>query len=488
MAYNITKSAKRKPLMMEWFLFFKECFSSYIPTALLELLQQGVGNQIESKSGITLISQQVPISRSTMAITDPLGNVNISTFDHSTGVLKEDFLLSSSILTNLRSSFDSTSYYSFLMSLPSLSMSPLRPPSCSSSFSSSSLLASSSSSGWTDSSSSIYCVAWVRYTDTLLLGMAGGVLRYNLIDKENRQSCHFYPHPRGKSVHDIVTCPHGSRFCFVSRGDSTITICDGIFANPPTEIHCMNGSTYFNGLEWSPEGHAIILVTKKTEIIFVDTNNWKYRSCGQLVDTRITSSCWLHSTAWMFASNSPSCPSPDISTINFSISSDGDFVMSSLTPSNYSVDMNHILDTNQGQLEHDISSELGYCVNEMVVDPSGKILALTFKERSDSMSILPFVGVFVFQSKPFIALTLIDEVRCPIGQQMRRSDKYIRDDIDGSSIADNVSYSHFLEPQSMEFLYMRKKGNAQLAIAFCDFSSGIEKTELLVKEISISRD
>ena len=414
--YSISKDAtKPKPLLQELFLYIRGLFGIVL------------GDQHDSTEHgciVRVSSHQNATNVVEMAIADSVSNsVTIASFNNRTGALEEESLLQSSTLANLQT-------------MSSSSIGQKKP---------------------------IFCINWLRYTETLLLGTKGGVIRYNMKSDDN-YTRGFYGHPLCKDVHDIVSSPLGRYFCFASKGDRQLMVCDQLIAGGISNVPCMRGSTYLPGtLSWSTGGHMVIFATEANEVILVDTMFWKHQSCGQLISMKIRSICWLDETSCMFASNFPSCDShPTVSTINFEIGVDG-AEMTSFTPSNLRVDMNVVFGMVGNGYDDFDSTDYG--VDRMIADYHGKFLAMSFCDKNNDLNKLPYIVVFLFQTIPFIALTPFTYLS---SSAPRRPIRYNNDE-DAMSTART-----FPLPQSMEFL--RTKVDAPTKIVVC-YSHSDNNTE-----------
>ena len=421
--YSLSKVSKPKPVLLEFLLYLRSLLMRP-KTVLLGFLIYlrgllGIAVEDQDEEGtecariVRMSSHQMLTDVAEMAIADSVSNsVTIASYNHITGTLEEESLLPSSSLTNLKTT-------------------------------------SSSSIG---NQKPIFCIKWLRYTETLLLGTKGGVLRYNLKSSDNYTRV-FYAHPTEKDVYEVETSPVGRYFCFAAKGDRVLTVCDQLIRGAVSTVHCMRGSRYLPGsLTWSMEGQIVVLATEANEIIALDTSFWRHQSCGQLIGMKkITSMSWLSPTVCIFATNllSENHQYPSVSTIQFDIGADSTVNMTSFTPSNLIVDMDATFDIIGGNADFNSTD---YTIDRMTTDSHGKFLAMSFCDRNDG-SILPYIVVFLFQTIPTVALT---PFTCLSGNAPRRPITY-----DSSHPAPT-----FPTPQSMEFLHTSDYEPTKLVVCY----------------------
>ena len=437
--YSISKDGtKPKPLLQEIFLYVRGLFGA---------TPENPDDGAEHGRIVRVSSHQIAINVVKMAVIDSLSNsVTIVGFHNKTGALVEEGLLQSSTLANLQTT-------------------------------------SASSIGH---KKPIFCVNWLRYTETILLGTKGGVLRYNFRNSD-RSSRVFFAHPGGKEVHEIISSPVGRHFCFASKGDITLTLYDHLIPDSYNTFPCMRGSTYLPGsLSWSPSGAMVVLATEANEIIVLDTLKWKHKSCGQLVSMKIGPFCWLNETTCMFASNlllREVSSHPTVSTIHFDINFNG-VEMTSFTPSSLTVDMNDVF----GMMgnECDGLTDSVYAIDLMVSDSYGKFLAMSFCEKQNEDNKLPYIVVFLYQTIPFVALTPFTYLS---SSAPRRPIRYRNDDEPSTVHSPPM-------PQSLEFLCTKVNQPTKIVVCYChsgrlhasevghDGDDGSDTVEVVVSEVN----
>lgn len=157
-------------------------------------------------------------------------------------------------------------------------------------------------------SKGIFCLAWFRDLDSLLVGTATGIACWRLYSNRSPKTIHddkyttlmqFFEHPQKKAVHCIDVSPTGRLFAAMSNDENKIYIWDATMAIC-SPIYCLDGIG--QSLKWSPSGLHIAITDSSGNFLLLDSYNWKHEPCCRLTPP-VASLCWLGGSDCIFFSS-----------------------------------------------------------------------------------------------------------------------------------------------------------------------------------------